>query len=152
MFLVNSRRPLFFDILSIYSFFRSYRVNLPSSFKIVTSYAVIYSISLLVLELVRYKVKLFPDHRNLIKFKNLKKLLNCVGIFLTTPSKIPKNILILGIDSHFVRLSNKANLRLTAIMILTLCLLLILVFIFLIFPRNFTTSLQQKTKYSTTVS
>eukprot|EP01016_Furgasonia_blochmanni_P037254 TRINITY_DN435_c0_g1_i8.p1 TRINITY_DN435_c0_g1~~TRINITY_DN435_c0_g1_i8.p1 ORF type:complete len:250 (+),score=-67.41 TRINITY_DN435_c0_g1_i8:1069-1818(+) len=52
MFLRNSRYPLFKVTLQS-SLSRSYRVNLPSSFNIIHSFAFIYQTSLLVLELVR---------------------------------------------------------------------------------------------------
>jgi len=57
MFLLNSRHPQVFVMQHksvAYSFSRSYRVKLPSSFNIVILYAFIYLTSLLVLELVRY--------------------------------------------------------------------------------------------------
>ena len=60
MFLLNSRRFLFIETIQ-YPLSRSYRAILPSSFNIITLFAIIYSTILLVLELVRFLVKIFPD-------------------------------------------------------------------------------------------
>jgi len=53
MFLLNSRHPFFYEVIQ-HSLFRSYRVNLPSSFNTINPYAFIYTTYLHVFVLVQF--------------------------------------------------------------------------------------------------